>query len=923
MSWLSRLFRRSDDVDGLAEELQEHIEEKTEQLMRLENLSREQARAAALRAFGNRTLIETRSREVWQWPALESVLADTRLALRRLRKSPGFAITVLLTLAIGIGANTAVFTVVNRILLRPLPYPDSNRFVSLWLDAPGAGGLANFSSGLQLSTSMSITFADHNHTLQSMGIWSPGTANVTGIATPELVQVVGISDGVLETLGIPASVGRWFSADDQQPRGAKSVMLSYGYWQRRFGSDPNIIGRSIQVDSENRTVVGIMPRGFRLVDHDFDLLIPLALDRHHQILAGFGYNGIARLKAGVSIPQADADIARLVPVWMDSWSNGPGTNQHYYDIWHITPKLRPLKQQVVGNIGNVLWVVMSTVGLVMLIACTNVANLLLVRAEARASELSIRAALGATRKRIARELMTESLLLGLLGGAAAVAVAYGGLRLLTAAGPADLPRLSEVSFDGASLLFTFVLAVFSGLFFGSIPVLRYARATPSLSLSGTTRSASSDRSRRRSRDLLVVAQVAMALVLMVCASLMIRTFASLRNVDPGFADTQHVETVSITVPDLLVPGVKAVAQMQNQIRDNLAAIPGVTSASYAADVPMDGNDPNWDTIAVEFKKYDGNEGPLRMFNYVAPDYFKTMGTRIVAGRDFNWDDLQNIRPYVMVSESFARDSWGSAAAAIGKRVKKYSGSPWQQVIGVVEDVHVHGVGEKAPPLVYWPAMFYDRYGSHEEMDGLRTVTYVVHSSRTGTQSLLSEMQRAVWSVSRDLPLASVDTMQNIYSRSMARTSFTLVMLGIAASMALALGLIGIYGVISYAVAQRTREIGIRLALGAQRGSVRWMFVRSALVLTGIGVVVGLGAAAAIAQLMRTLLFGVSPVDPVSFAAVPIVLAASSSPGQFPARPARLHNQPLRSPPRRVKNGAVILRTEAVILSERGLTRRSS
>jgi len=467
-----------------------------------------------------------------------------------------------------------------------------------------------------------------------------------------------------------------------------------------------------------------------------------------------------------------------------------------------------------------------------------------------------------------------------MGGVAAVAVADGWLRMLTAIGPADLPRLSEVSFDGRSLLFTFLLAVFSGLFFGSIPVFRYARTAPRLSLSGTSRSAASDRNRQRSRDLLVVAQVAMALVLMVCASLMIRTFASLRNVDPGFADAQHIETMSITVPDLMVTDVKAVTQMQNQILDKLAAIPGVTTASYAADVPMDGVDPNWDTIAVESKKYVGGEGPLRMFNYVAPGYFSAMGTRIVAGRDYTWDDLQNIRPYLIVSENFARDNWGTATAAIGKRVKKYSGSPWQEVVGVVEDVHVHGVGEQAPPLVYWPAMFYDRYSRAAEMDGLRTITYVLHTNRAGTQSLLSEMQRAVWSVSRDLPLASVDTMQNLASRSMARTSFTLVMLGIAASMALALGLVGIYGVISYAVAQRTREIGIRLALGSQKGAVRWIFVRSALALTGIGVVLGLGAAVAIAQLLRSLLFGVSPFDPVSFATVPLILVAAAALASF-------------------------------------------
>ena len=713
-----------------------------------------------------------------------------------------------------------------------------------------------------------------------MGIWTTGTSNVTGIARPEQVNSGGVGDDVLQTLGVPPFLGRWLSSEDQQPRGAKTVMLSYGYWQRRFGGDPSVIGHSIDVDAETRTIVGVMPRGFRLVDHDFDLLIPLSLDRSNQILAGFGYYGVGRLKDGVSIAQANADIARLIPKWMDSWSNGPGSNPHYYDVWRITPNLRPLKQQVIGNIGNVLWVVMSTVGLVMLIACTNVANLLLVRAEARHQELAVRAALGAGRSRIARELLTESLMLGLMGGAAAVAVAAAGLRMLTAIGPAELPRLSEVALDGRSLAFTFLLSMFSGLFFGSIPVLRYVRSAAALSLGTTSRTASQDRTRQRSRNIMVVAQVAMALVLMVCASLMIRTFASLRNVDPGYADADHVETMSISIPDQMVTDAKAVSQVQNQILDKLAAIPGVDSAGYAAAVPMDGNDPNWDTIAVEYKKYDRSGGPLRLFNYISPAYFHTLGTRIVAGRDFTWDDLENVRPFVIVSEGFARENWGSAGAAIGKRLKKYQNSPWQQVVGVVEDVHVHGVDEKAAPMVYWPAMFYDRYSSVHEMGGLRTVTYAMHTPRAGTQSLLTEMQRAVWSVSRDLPLASVVTMQQLYTHSMARTSFTLVMLGIAASMALALGIVGIYGIISYAVAQRTREIGIRLALGAQKNAVRWMFVRSALALTGIGVVLGLGAAGVIAQLLRSLLFGISPFDPLSFTAVPLVLGAAAAVASF-------------------------------------------
>ena len=416
MSWLERIFRRRQLRDELAEELREHVEEKTEQLMRLENLPRAEARQAALRAFGNLTLLEERSREVWQWSRLESVLTDLKFAFRRLRKSPGFAVTVLLTLAIGIGANTAVFSVVSSVLLKPLPYPDGDQLVSLWLNAPGAAGLANFQKGLPLSASMYFTFSENNRTFQSLGAWLAQKANVTGLARPEEVNIVLVTDGVLQTLGVPPFAGRELTAADQIPNGPKNVMLSYGYWQRRFGGDRSVIGRTIVIDSQVRAIVGVMPRGFRVVDHDFDVLVPFAFERDKQTLAGFGLQGIGRLKPGVTISEANADIARLIPVWMDSFSNGPGSDSHWYVKWRITPDFHSLKQEVVGNVGSVLWVVMGTIGMVLLIACVNVANLLLVRAEARQVELSIRAALGAGRGRIARELLFESALLGLFGG---------------------------------------------------------------------------------------------------------------------------------------------------------------------------------------------------------------------------------------------------------------------------------------------------------------------------------------------------------------------------------------------------------------------------------------------------------------------------------------------------------------------------
>jgi putative ABC transport system permease protein len=799
---------------------------------------------------------------------------DLRHALRLLRKSPAFTTIAVLTLALGIGANTAVFSVINGVLLRPLPYPEADRLVALWLNAPGAGGLASFSGGLQLSPSMYFTFLRYNHTFQSLGIWTSGMANITGVARPEQVRTALVSGGLLETLAVPALGGRWFSSTDQDPRGSKTVMLSYGYWQRRFGGDPSVIGRILQVDSQPRTVIGIMPRNFRIADYEFDLLLPLALDPVHQKLAPFGYNGIGRLKTGVSIGQADADLARLIPVWMDSWSNGPGTNPHYYRIWRITPNFQTLKRQVIGNVGSVLWIVMATVGLVMLIACANIVNLLLVRAESRQQQHSVRAALGAGRFRIAREMLLESLALSFLGGVLAIGIASAGLRLLVALGPVDLPRLAEITMDARSLAFTFLLAIFSGLFFGAISAWRSARSL-SLTMSLSGRAASASRASHRSRNVLVIAQTAMALVLLTSALLLIRTFVALRDVDPGFSDPANIQTISISIPESLIADPLVVTRTQNSIVDQIAAIPGVSSVGFAAGLPIQGFDPNWDQIRVEGKTYDGGEPPLHLYNYVSPGFFHAMGTRLVAGRDFNWADIYGFHQYVIVSEGFAREGWGSAAAAIGKRVRQFDNKPWQEVIGVVQDVRQHGVQEVAPPTVYWPAMLNDPYTQQPAIAAPRSVTFAIRSSRAGAASFITQVQQAVWSVNGNLPVAAVRTMGNIYTQSMARTSFTLVMLAIAGCMALALSIIGIYGVIAYTVSQRIREIGIRLALGAKRNAVTWMFIRSALVLTAFGMAIGLCAAIVLTQSLRSLLFGITPLDPVSYVAVPVILAVTA------------------------------------------------
>src|SRR5215472_3893079 len=867
---LRSLFRWAHADQELDDELRDHLERKTEEYMAQGMTQAEAHRRARLDLDGIEQTKE-KCREARRVNWIQDLIQDTRYGLRMFRKSPGFTTVAVLTLALGIGANAAIFSVVNGVLLKPLNYPHSEELVALHQIAPGAAGLADFENGLLLSPSMYFTYAENNRAFQSMGVWATDISNVTGLAEPEQVRAVVVSDGVLQALAVAPGLGRWLMAADQAPRGPQRVMLSYGYWQRRFGGDRGVVGRGIMVDSQSAEIVGVMPKGFRFVDTEFDLVEALQFDRGKLILAGFGFQGIARLKAGTTLAQADADIARMQSIWMNSWSNGPGTDPHVYERWRITPQIRPLKQQVIGNVSELLWVVTGTIGFVMLIACANVANLLLVRVESRRQELAVRAALGAAWTRIVRGLLVESVMLGLIGGVAGAGLASAGVQFLMANGPANLPRLSEISMDSRTLAFTFALSVLSGLLFGLIPALKYAGPRGAVELRSAGRTSSVSWERHRARNLLVVGQVAMALVLLVSAGLMIRTFQALRTVDPGFADARHLQLMRIGIPDSLIHETQPVMRTQNEILDKLAAIPGVKSAAFASEMPMEGFDSDWDTIFIEGKTYHKGEiPPLHFYKHVSPGFFAAAGTRIVSGRDLTWENVYGLRPVVMISENLAREGWGTPENAIGKRLTEDPGLPWREVIGVVQDVPEKAVQEKAPAIVYFPPMVENLFG-RSPAQAARVATFVIRTERAGTEAFLNEVRQAVWSVNSNLPLASVRTMQEVYDKSMARTSFTLVMLGIAGAMALVLGIIGIYGVISYAVSQRNREIGIRLALGAQQGEVLHMVLRQGANIAFVGVVIGIGVAAALTRLMQKLLFGVTAHDPVTFATVAVLL----------------------------------------------------
>jgi predicted permease len=797
------------------------------------------------------------------------VAANLSYALRRLSRSPGFTAITLATVAIAVGANTAIFSVVNSVLIRPLPYPNADRLVGVWHTAPGLN-----LKRLNAAPSTYFTYREESRTFQDSGVYTNNSVSVTGLAEPEQVPCVLVTENVLDILGVPPAHGRLFKKEDGLPNGPKSIILTHGYWQRRFGRDRGVIGQAIKVDGDTFTIVGVMPSHFRFVTSQPSLIMPLRFDRGKSFIGNFSYRGIARLKPGVTLAQANDDVRRMIPMLMSKFAPAPGMSMKMLEEARLGPDVHPLEEDVVGDVGKVLWVLMGSLALLLLIACANVANLMLVRAEGRHQELAIRAALGAGWARIARDLLAESVALGLTGGALGVALAYGAIRLLVAAGPRGLPRLEEVSIDVTVLLFALAISMGASLLFGVIPVIKYVTPHLVASLREGGRALSQSRERHRARNLLVVVQVALALVLLVGAGLMIRTIDAMSQVKPGFTNPEQILTIRISIPIAQVKEDERAVRMQNDIVDRIAALPGVESVGFSHSITMDGRDSN-DPIFAEDKVYaEATIPPLRRFKFASPGYFKTMGNPLVAGRDFTWTEIYGKRPVVIVSETLARELWSRPEAALGKRIRENPKGVWREVIGVSGIEHDDGVDKPAKAIVYWPVMVADLWSNPTMMR--RGVAIAIRSARTGTPVFLQEVQRAVWSVNPDLPIANVQTVQEIYNESMARTSFTLTIMSIAGAMALLLGLLGIYGVISYSVSQRMREIGIRIALGAQQPQVRRMFVRDGMLLTGIGVVCGLAAAAAAMRLMSALLFGVSAADPLTYIAVPSCLAAAAA-----------------------------------------------
>ena len=860
---------RGDDLDGDFDlELRSHLAMAEEDKVRL-GLTRAEARRAARVELGGLAQLREARRAARRLPVVDTVRQDVRVGLRGLARNPGFTATVLLTLSFGIGATTAMFSVVNGVLLRPLPYPEQDRLIELVHEAPAIGIDQVFASPAAY-----FGYRDHGRAFEAVGLWdwdrSPVT--VTGSRSPEAVPSVEVTHELLEMLGADPILGRGFVEADDQPGSAPTAVISHGFWQRHFdGADP--LGRTLVVDGTPRHVIGVLPRSFRFFDYSADIFYPLQAVRSEARFPASDGRGIARLKPGVTLAEANADVARMIALLDEEYPGGSA------EALGFGPKLRWLRETVVGDLGDTLWVLLGTVGLLLVIACANVANLALVRAEARRPELAIRAALGGGWASIARLAVTESAIVAVAGGVGGLAAAYAGLSVRQAIGGRDLPHVMTVTIDPTVLAVTTGITLLATVSFALVPVLHVARGAVPLARAarGGGRSSTGGRESSRVRHLLVVSQVALTLVLLIGSALMLQTFQTLRRVDPGFRDPAGVQTFQLTIPAAELPGggaggldAEGLVRLHGQILERLAAAPGVEAAAFSSfndGLPLDGDDR---AAAVSVEGAASRRRRAR-----APGSPVRLAAVLRDARD--------------AGRRRSRLRLGRHPAAAPGRAGV--GEPGARGVGVVRRgagpaarggfrSAVVGGGRGRPGRASRRTEPPRTGGRRFPAVGSATAAFVVRSGRAGTAAFVRELQAAVWSLNPTLALANVETLDALYRRSLARTTTTLQLLAMAGAMALLLGLVGIYGVVSYAVSERRREIGVRLALGAGNGEVRRMFVRRALVLVGAGVAIGLVASAWLTRLMSSLVHGVEVTDPATFASVAVVVTAIGLAGSY-------------------------------------------
>ena len=847
----------------IVEELSQHLEEQYEHTFRGAT-TEEEARASVLHSLDQSNLLAELTRVERRAPADQMPLGepgkinmfsdlgqDLRYGLRMLVKSPAFTSIAVLALALGIGANTAIFSVVNTVLLQPLPYKNPDQLMMVWEDATHQGFPFNTPSPANF-----LDWQQQNTVFEGMAAMAQRSFNLTGAGEPERFDGRRVSANLFSLLGVQPVIGRAFLPDEDKP-GSRVVILSEGVWKRRFGGDPAILGRPISLDGDSYTVVGVMPGSVDMPTIEGwrdQLWVPIAFDSDEASQRDSHYLEIvARLKPGVTQEKAQAEMTTIAKRLEQQY---PESNTK------IGIRLKALHDQKVGNIKPALLVLLGAVGFVLLIACANVANLLLARAAVRQKEIALRLAVGASRARLTRQFLTESVLLALIGGGFGLVLAFVGLRILKTFMPASISQAEAISIDPRALLFTGLISLVTGLIFGLAPATQASHFNLNDTLKEGGRDSGASRKGNRIRAVLVISEVAVSFILLIGAGLLINSFLNLLKLDPGYR-AENLLTAKVMLPENKYPDTaRRVAFFQELLR-RVQALPGVESAAAGSNLPLTYHGDSM-PIGVEGRPDPPpSQAPDVVYRTVSPGYFNTMGIRIVQGRDFNTQDRLDTPRTAVISEKMARHFW-PGESPLGKRFKTGSTTaegPWREVVGVVADVRQND-------FVAEPKM--QMYFSYEQVVSLTPNALVVRT-KVDPLSLATAVRDAVWAIDKDQPVSNIRSMEEIVSTAVARQRFSTMLLGVFAGLALVLAAVGIYGVMSYSVAQRTREFGIRMALGAQRGDVLKMTVMQGLKLVSIGVAIGLAAAFILTRVMASLLFGVSATDPVTFLSISFVL----------------------------------------------------
>ncbi len=866
MRWLDRLrARRTADRD-LAEEIQQHLDEKTEDLVR-DGMSRDEASWAARRAFGNVTLTRERGRDVWRWALVEDLASDARYALRQLRRSPSFAAAAVLTLAIGIGANTAIFSIADAALLNPLPFPHPDRLVTVNEIVPLIG-----QRPIRLTAPDLVDFEQQSRSFDALGGWTPATAELSGGHESEQVQTVRVTASLFAVLQVPPALGRTFTADEDRD-GATVCVISDGLWHRWFGADPDVLDRTAHLDRVAYRVIGVMPRGFEFPPRGMlqgtraDVWVPMSLTPDERQARGdsWDYNGIARLKPGVTVAQASADVDAIARHIVDDVLARQLT---------FSALVRPMGEQVSGSVRPLVLALLGAVACVLLIACVNVANLLLARGAGRQKEMAVRVALGAGRGRLLRQLVSEALLLALLAGLAGGLLAWWSLDAITRVVPGRFAALAQGHFNWPLLLFTAGIAVGTAVVVGVVPGLAAGRGVGFETLADRARS-TGGAPNRRVRAALVVTEMALAVVLLVGAGLLVRSFDDVLSTGAGF-EPEGAVAGHVDLPENGYRDVARQQQFYRELLERLRARPTVEFAGIGTTLPLSGRRSERVFVPDEYTPPPGAGFNIAPMTVVSSAYLQAIGARLVHGRYFTRQDGGRGEPVTIVSESLARRYW-PGRDPIGRRLKwgteRASRRPWLTVIGVVADVKLDALDAPGNVQIYVPA---DQVESPGAPGPERDVTigrsvFVVVRGRGTADALEAGLRETVRGLDARLAVAGLQPLTETVSASAAPQRFNMLMMAGFAGMALLLAAIGIYGVVAYSVAQRTQEIGIRTALGADAGRVVRLVLREGLALAALGVAIGTVAAAALAPMLKTLLYGVKPLDAPTFAAVAVLL----------------------------------------------------